>query len=137
MTFAAPTALSDAQQLALQALRDSEAPLTAYEVLGSLRKAHPKAAPPTAYRALNRLIALGLAHRLESLNAYVACDHPHHSEQPIFTICDACGWVNERNDADMNRKLYDTSAALGFAVGSIIVEIHGLCSNCAAQGRSA
>jgi Fur family zinc uptake transcriptional regulator len=56
-------------------------------------------APPTVYRALNRLVDEGLAHRVESLNAYVACAHSQHGEgAAIFSICQECGAVEEIDD---------------------------------------
>ncbi len=56
---------------------DAGRPVSAYEIIDSLRD---KAilAPQTVYRSLDRLIASGAAHRLESLNAFVACSHAVH-----------------------------------------------------------
>ena len=51
--------------------------------------------PPTVYRALDFLIAHGLVHRLESLNAYVGCPAPDASHEGQFLICGACGGVSE------------------------------------------
>jgi Fur family zinc uptake transcriptional regulator len=42
----------------------------------------------------------GFVHRLESLNAFVACAEPHdHSHSmTAFAICDKCGQVTEFSD---------------------------------------
>src|SRR5437879_2911744 len=79
----------------LRVLQSAEAPMTAYEVLKSVRSERPWA-PPTAYRALKRLVEEGRAHRLESINAYVACSHGHHAGvAAIIAICRSCGRVEE------------------------------------------
>ena len=67
-------------------LRSARGPMTAYQILDAVR---PKgiSAPPTVYRALNRLMRDGLAHRLESMNAYVACADPQdRHDSAIFAI---------------------------------------------------
>ena len=47
-------------------------PLSAYDVLGELREANPKIAPPTIYRAPSTLAERGRAYRLEAFNAFIA-----------------------------------------------------------------
>ena len=53
-------------------LAAAQKPLSAYDVIDALRE-DGRLAPPTVYRALQKLIDKGLAHRLETQNAYVAC----------------------------------------------------------------
>jgi Fur family zinc uptake transcriptional regulator len=48
----------------------------AYEVLDGLREAGFGSQPPVAYRALDFLVANGFAHKIERLNAFIACAHP-------------------------------------------------------------
>ena len=49
------------------------------------------AAPPTVYRALDFLLANGFIHKLESVNAFVACHHPSTAQHSVpFLICDRC-----------------------------------------------
>ena len=75
-----PGDLTRNQGLVLGALNHSEAPLSAYDILDKLR-ADGLRAPLQVYRALDKLVERGLAHRLESLNAFVACadEHCHHA----------------------------------------------------------
>jgi len=123
-------ALSETQRRALAALRGAGRPLTAYEVLDVLRRERPTAAPPTAYRALEKLIALGLAHRLESINAYVACCAQHDDGTPLFAICDDCGLVDELPDAGAVQTLAACAEKSGFAAHKSVVELHGRCAGC-------
>ena len=78
-------------------------------------------APPTVYRALGQLTARGLVHRLESLNAFVACAHPRHGEGTAFAICGDCGVVEEFVDSDV-------SAALGALAGGALAAARALAS---------
>ena len=61
----------------LGVLSASDAPMTAYQILGQLQKNEPDIAPPTVYRALSALTDQGRAHRLESLKAFVPCRCDH------------------------------------------------------------
>lgn len=63
------------QSLVFEALSQAEAPLSAYMLLAKLKGTGLRA-PIQIYRALDKLMAYGLAHRIESLNAFVVCSHP-------------------------------------------------------------
>ena len=49
----------------------------AYDLLDRLRPEVGSPKPPTVYRALDFLSRLGFVHRVEALNAFIACDHGH------------------------------------------------------------
>lgn len=116
-------------ELVFAALRKTGKPLTAYEILNRLRP-HGVSAPPTVYRALGRLIEDGRAHRLESLNAFVACAHPQHGGTAVFAICHACGTVEELSDARLNRRIADVARDAEFDLDRSVVELHGRCGDC-------
>jgi Fur family zinc uptake transcriptional regulator len=119
----------DQDKLIVEALRGVGRPLSAYEIIDQL-KDKGLTAPPTVYRALNRLIEDGLAHRLESLNAFVACRHPHHDGTAVFAICNTCGDVREFHEADAVKRLKSSAAAGGFAVKEMTIELRGVCQEC-------
>ncbi|MEO1103100.1 MAG: Fur family transcriptional regulator [Pseudomonadota bacterium] len=127
--------LTESQARALSTLRAAGRPLGAYEVLDGMRISRPKAAPPTAYRALDKLIALGLAHRVESMNAYVACCVDHDGAAPMFAICDDCGGVDELADPAALRALTAQAEAGGFVPHKPVVELHGQCAACQSGKR--
>ena len=99
----------------LEILQTSEQPMSAYEILGKLRDKNPKIAPPTIYRTLSDLVERGRAHRLESLNAYIACKTDKHDESAVITICDDCGVVSEHIDTGVLDALSAVIANSGFA----------------------
>ena len=121
------------QELVLGTLAHSKAPLSAYDILDRLRGDGLRA-PLQVYRALEKLTERGLAHRLESLNAFVCCAdaHCHASGSIAFAICEHCGQVEEFADPDVEAKLSDLSRSTGFVPSRMTIELRGLCKGCAA-----
>lgn len=120
----------------LAALRRCGGPLSAYDVLGELRRISPKIAPPTVYRALAALTESGRVHRLESLNAFVACQCDHHHQASILSICDECGAVEERVVPEILNELSSIVGQSGFQPKRYVIEVHGLCASCARTHRN-
>lgn len=123
------TELSPTQGRVLDILRAASRPLSAYDILGELRGEGVNA-PPTVYRALERLMRDGLAHRVESLNAFVACTHPHHESRAILAVCNVCGAVEEMADADIEARLVRLAGSRGFHAESVALELRGHCAAC-------
>ncbi len=119
------------QELVLGTLAHSPSPLSAYDILDRLRGDGLRA-PLQVYRALDKLVERGLAHRLESLNAFVACadEHCHRKGLIAFAICEGCGKVDEFADAVIEERLSDWAGAKGFKVERTTMEIRGKCELC-------
>lgn len=115
---------------ALRALRAAGQPMSAYDILDALRRTHPTAAAPSAYRALSGLIARGLVHRLESINAYVACCSDEPCEAPLFAICDQCGGVDETSDRAVASDIAAAARRGGFVPQKSVIELIGRCASC-------
>src|SRR3546814_9300951 len=87
------------------------------------------AAPPTVYRALDFLLANGVIHKLESVNAFVACHHPSTAQHSVpFLICDRCHSATELEDLDVVAPLEARAKALGFRPPAKPLEVHGICA---------
>lgn len=129
----ATSELTKNQALVMGALSQSESPLSAYTILDQLRDDGFRA-PLQVYRALDKLVEFGLVHRLESLNAFVACRHPGcDAHQTIaFMICETCGQVNEISDNSLAERLTKLASKAGFALKKSTVELRGICGNCQA-----
>lgn len=125
---------ADQAEVVLRALRQAKRPLSAYEIISALR-GRVTLAPPTVYRALDRLIEERLAHRLESLNAFTACTHEAHHEGVAFAICDDCGSVTEFSLPKVERSLEEWSRRKKFALNAAVVELHGICETCHESGK--
>lgn len=128
-----PSDLTRNQGLVLGALNHSVGPLSAYDILEKLRGDGLRA-PLQIYRALDKLVERGLAHRLESLNAFVACadDHCHSKGLIAFAICEVCGKVDEFADAVIEERLGSWAQGKGFKVERTTMEIRGRCEACLA-----
>lgn len=104
-------------------------PVKAYDLVSTYAQAGERlAAPPTVYRALDFLLAAGLVHRIESLNAFLACRAESGNHSAGFLICDCCGRAEEL-DLAAERAAIDGQAH-GFTVARIVLEAHGACADC-------
>ena len=88
------------------------------------------AAPPTVYRALDFLVEQGLAHKIDSLNAFVACYSAGKPHRGIFLICEACQDVQEVNDKRTVDALSGAAGQAHFTPARTVVEVHGRCRAC-------
>ena len=107
--------------------------MSAYDVLDALRLAHPKVAPTTVYRALAVLTEQSQVHRIESLNAFVACQCDSHGHTSVMSICDDCGTVEEKDAPEIAASLSDVLGESGFAPSRHVIEVHGTCASCGPQ----
>lgn len=112
----------------LEILLESHTAVGAYDVLARLAEEGLGSKPPVAYRALNFLVDNGFAHRVEKLNAFIACCHPGSDHAPAFLICRGCGTVAEA--AEVSAGLTKSAAASGFIVEQTVIEAEGLCPTC-------
>ena len=111
-------------------------PMSAYDVMAELRPIHPKVAPTTIYRLLSALSEKGHVHRVESLNAFVACSHASHAQSAIMSICDACGSVEETLSSALVKNLAGITGKSGFAPSRHVIEVHGVCATCNEESHS-
>jgi len=124
--------LTDMRRTVLELILQAREPIGAYALLDRLKDRSGHGKPPTIYRALDFLLAQGLIHRVERLNAFVGCheesDHPHPVQ---FLICGTCGSVTEFEDEAIGQAVATVAARDGFVVKRSIVEVEGECSACA------
>lgn len=118
--------LTDIRRRVLELVWRSHAPVGAYALMEALGKA----APPTVYRALDFLLAHGLIHRIETLNAFVGCAHPGQPHTGQFLLCRQCGRAAEIDGAAIAAAVAAAAEPLGFTVEAVTIEVRGLCSAC-------
>ncbi|HYD32493.1 MAG TPA: Fur family transcriptional regulator [Azospirillaceae bacterium] len=128
--------LTDLRRRVLELVWSSHRPRGAYSILEDLSRNGRVAAPLTVYRALDFLVAHGLVHRIESLNAYIGCDHPENSHDSQFLVCDGCGNTTELTDARVAAAIAASAGDLGFRVAHPTVEVRGLCPDCQTEEPS-
>lgn len=115
---------------ALEILLQQHRAMGAYEVLDKLREDGLGSQPPVAYRALDFLVGHGFAHKIERLNAFIACTHPGLDHTPAFLICRNCDAVAEAHAEPSRGMLGRAASETGFRIEQAVVEALGLCPNC-------
>jgi Fur family transcriptional regulator, zinc uptake regulator len=131
--FMTKPSLSPNEQAVLGVLRQHHKPLSAYDILDQLHGTKIRAAVQV-YRSTEKLTELGFIHRLESLNAFVACDCAHAKSSPGFMLCTCCGDVRE---FDAGKSVTAAkSEAKGFRIETPNVELRGLCSQCQVENHT-
>ncbi|MFZ5580225.1 MAG: Fur family transcriptional regulator [Pseudomonadota bacterium] len=108
----------------------------AYDLLARLSTEDRTVKPPTVYRALDFLLEQGLIHRVDSLNAYVGCTHPHEPHNVRLLICTDCGHIAELASPTLDQALAHALAETGFKPTRAHLEIHGLCADCQKQNTA-
>lgn len=130
--------LTPARVRVLELLSEAHRAMGAYELLDRLRAEGLGSQPPVVYRALDFLIQAGFVHKIERLNAYVACCHPgdeHGLEHgACFLICMRCRKVAEFEDGALDIAVAQAAAGRGFAMRRTVLEIEGSCPACRAGG---
>ena len=114
----------------LELLLQNHRALGAYTILDRLREDGFGSQPPVAYRALDFLVVNGLAHKIERLNAFIACAHTNHSHTPAFMICRLCDAVAEALSSETRGALRDAAGATGFRIERTVIEAEGICPSC-------
>ena len=127
--------LTPLRRRVLELLLDAPGPAKAYDLLTQLGDDSGAAKPPTIYRALEFLLQVGLAHKIESLNAFVACSDPHdHGTHAhgvtAFAICEDCGAVSEFHDDVIETRLTAWQKTQHFKPEKTTIEIRGHCRAC-------
>lgn len=122
-------------------LTASPTPMTAYELLASLRDTGVQS-PPVVYRSLERLVKSGQIHRLEGLNAYFACHGHHHgASAAVFAVCTSCRRVEEWSVEAVDAAFATVADRMGFAIEGRTIELRGTCARCrglaAAEAKAA
>jgi Fur family zinc uptake transcriptional regulator len=124
---AADERLTGPRRRVLELLLEAGGPVKAYDLIAAYGERGAK--PPTVYRALEFLERQGFAHRLESLNAYVACPRAGEVHGAAFLICECCGATVEV-DAGVAEGVANAASTHGYELRGVTLEARGLCPAC-------
>ena len=103
------------------------------EATGSSKRAP---AAMTVYRTLDFLMSMGLVHKLESLNAFIACAEPGEAHPVQFLICRQCGRVAELESEAITETVTRAAQKVGFEVDAPVIELTGRCPDCRQAART-
>jgi Fur family zinc uptake transcriptional regulator len=121
--------MTQPRRRALELLLEAGRPMKAYDLIDIFGEDGRAAKPPTVYRALDFLSRRGLAHRIESLNAYIACGMGERSHAAAFLICDCCG-ATEEIEPFAPERVQAAATVAGYLIDTVTVEAHGRCPAC-------
>jgi len=126
--------LTPVRRKVLELIWEGHQAVKAYDLLDRIRPFDFAAKPATVYRALEFLLANGLIHRVESLNAFVGCNssETRHDHQ-LLLICSNCQEVEERPATEVMGALQEEFDSAGFRAQRKAIEVHGRCRKCEAD----
>lgn len=128
------------QVLTLLLLTDKA--ISAYELIELFEMHFDKILTPmTAYRSLDFLNEMHLAHRLNTANKYIACAHIGSDishQLPHFLICQQCLRVDElttQTSSSLNDINY-RAQEFGYQLCSPQIELNCICNSCLTENAS-
>lgn len=120
------------REAVFDALAGFAKPASAYDIAEAVSKTQGRrVAANSVYRILDLFVRTNLANRVESANAYLANTHPGCRHDCIFLICDDCGQATHIDDDRLTGALREAGRDAGFADVRPVVELRGICQDCA------
>lgn len=123
--------LTPIRKKVLEIISANHKPVRAYDILYKLKDEGFSDKPPTVYRALNFLIQNKMAHKLNTINAYIACFNDKAEEVPCFLICEKCQDIEEFQDNDIMKAVVNISKYKNINIKNVNLEIGFICEECA------
>ncbi len=126
--------LSKNQQIIFDLIKKSNEPLKAYSILSNVQKKGIKA-PLQVYRALDKLVEIGKIHKIESINAFMACQNSgcQVAKATAFSICENCEKVSEIKNSKLFEYLKGFDDKSGMKYKKYNLEFFGVCNECTAK----
>lgn len=123
--------LTALREAVLRVLLSSHNALGAYDIIEKLNSYGRRLAPISVYRIMDVLVSAGLAHRLESKNAFFACLTEHGNQNPIvIMLCGKCKRVAEADAPEAWNAIGSLTNENEFSVSAMVLEVHGTCRHC-------
>lgn len=112
--------------LVLGLLRQSNGPLTAYEIAQRAGERESPITPAQVYRVLDRLVEGNAVQRIELLSAYL----PLQGARCGFMVCRCCRSVQPFPVSDLEKTVHRLCRVVGFRPSRSIFESWGVCAEC-------
>ena len=118
--------LSKNQQIIFDLIHKSPEPMKAYAILFNVQKKGIKA-PLQVYRAVDKVVEIGKIHKIESRNAFIACQNSscQVSKATAFSICEICEKVTEISSASLSKYLTNFKDKDGMKYSKYNLEFFG------------
>ena len=103
---------------------------SAYDIAETISELGKRVQPIQIYRSLEKLMALGLVHRLSTKNGFIACYEDGECATGQFLICTECESVKEIDSQLLDNEIQGSAQENNFSIASKSIEVLGLCVNC-------
>ena len=103
---------------------------SAYDIVEKMYQAGKRIQAIQVYRALEKLIGMGVVHKISTKNGYIACYTDGKCAVGQFLICNKCESVQEIDSGLLNHEIHNTARANNFSIATKSVEMIGICGNC-------
>ena len=103
---------------------------SAYDIAETISELGKRVQPIQIYRSLEKLMALGLVHRLSTKNGFIACYEDGECATGQFLICTECESVKEIDSQLLDKEIKGSAKKNNFSIASKSIEVLGLCVNC-------
>lgn len=100
--------------------------MKAYDLIQQFGAGARATKPPTVYRSLDLLMAIGLVRKVVTLGAYVACPEATECAAGLL-VCSCCHAVEHLPDA---RPAAIAGAPQDYLIEQVVLEASGLCPLC-------
>lgn len=123
--------LTPQRMYVLDAIADTDSPLSAYTLQEKLNgEGHPLNIS-TVYRVLDFWVNLGLIHKIDSNSTFVMCQDQHTHHLHVIQHCVSCHAISEACELSQRMTL---PAANAFSPhNNQVIELKGTCSRCQAE----
>ena len=104
--------------------------LSAYDIADKVSEAGKRVQPVQIYRSLEKLMNLGVVHRISTKNSYIACYEEGDCKTGQFLICTECKKVKEVESNLIENEITASAEKNRFSITSQTIEVLGLCTKC-------
>lgn len=107
-----------------------EGHVSADELYAAVRRQYPQIGRATVYRALQRMVEAGLAHKMDFGDGRARYDASPGRPRHFHLVCTNCRSSSEFLSPDIEARLGVIAASRGFTQPHAVVQVHGLCERC-------
>ncbi len=124
--------LTSLRKSVLCVLWEANKPLKAYDVLEILLLEQPNITAAAVYRALGFFVEAGVAHKIDSIQAYALCNKPDVAAcSEILMVCSMCRDTRAVQNINVRDALAQLARLDAFELSHTPIELRGVCSICA------
>ena len=114
----------------LQIFLQQEGHISADELFAAVRRQYPQIGRATVYRALQRMVDAGVAHKMDFGDGRARYDASPGRPRHFHLVCTTCRSSSEFLSPDIEARLEHIAAARGFTQAQGSVQVNGLCERC-------